>query len=119
LLKNGSLRMLASQQTSFLVHNFDPTRGKQRASKALAGFKLRSRNAAKHGYQIVSEVVMIDYAGDFSALAERTNKGWLNSTNYRIAILHPDRRVMGVETRLPADGRCFVVGILLNGRGRR
>jgi uncharacterized protein YkwD len=54
-----------------------------------------------------------------SAVAERTIKGWLNSTNHRRAILHPDRRVMGVETRLPADGRYFVVGILSNGRGRQ
>lgn len=116
---DGSLRMLASQHASFLVHNVDPTRGKPRSSTAHAGFKLRSRNAAKQGYQVVSEVVMIGYAGDLSAVAERTIKGWLNSTNHRRAILHPDRRVMGVETRLPADGRYFVVGILSNWRGRR
>ena len=61
---------------------------------------------------------MIGYAGDFSAAAARTIKGWLNSPSHRGAILHPDRRVMGAETNLPVDGRYFVVGLLSNGRRR-
>ena len=115
---DGQLSSLAGQHASFLERNVDPTRGKPRASSAHAGFKQRSRNAEKLGYQVVSEVVMIGYAGDLSAVATRTIKGWLNSKSHRGAILNPDRRVMGVETRLPADGRYYVVGILSNGRGR-
>lgn len=110
LVPDGQLGLLAGQHASYLARNVDPTRGRPRPSAAHAGFKQRSRRAEKQGYRVVSEVVMIGYAGDLSAVAGRTIKGWLSSASHRAAILHPDRRVMGVETRLPADGRYFVVG---------
>lgn len=113
-----TLSWVAGEHASGLVRSVDPTRGRPSHSAAHAGFRQRSKKAEAQGYRVVSEVVMIGYAGDLSAVAARTIRGWLQSSSHRGAILHPDRRVMGVETRLPADGRYFVVGILSNGRGR-
>lgn len=118
LRPDAGLKALAGTHTSYLRSTVDPRRGKPTNAMAHANFGSRAKKGEAAGYRVVSEVVMIGYAGDLSAVAQRTVKGWLSSPGHRAAILNPDRRVMGVETSLPADQRYFVVGILSNGRGR-
>ena len=112
------LQQLASPHGGFLVRHVYPNRGRPSREVAHAHFKKRSAQARRQNYRVLSEVVMVGYAGDLSAVPERTIKGWLTSPSHRRAILNKDRKVMGVETRLPGDGRYFVVGLLSNGRGR-
>ena len=110
------LKTLAADHSSFLVRNVYPQNQKPTREVAHANFKSRAERAEKKKYQVLSEVVMIGYAGDLSAVPERTLQGWLNSPNHRRAILNPRRRVMGIETRLPSDQRYFVVGLLSDGQ---
>lgn len=118
LATDRRLAELAEAHVGFLVRSVDPTRGKPSARTAHHGFKPRAARAESAGYRILSEVVMIGYAGDLQAVAERTLQGWLTSPSHREAILHPDRRVIGVTTRVLPDHRYFVVGLLSDGRGR-
>lgn len=112
----GGLRQMAAGHAGFLERNVSPLSGRPSKSMAHYGFQERAKMARERNYLVLSEVVMIGYAGDLSAVAERTIQGWLSSPSHRKAILNPDRRIMGIETRLPADGRYFVVGLLSNGK---
>jgi uncharacterized protein YkwD len=114
---DAGLRRLAAGHGNYLVRNVHPAKRKPTKEMAHANFQERAAQATKEKYRVLSEVVMVGYAGDLSAVAERTIEGWLNSPSHRRAILHPDRKIMGVATRLPADGRYFVVGLLSNERG--
>ena len=116
LVPDAGLRELAGQHASYLTRAVDPTRGKPTSAMAHANFRSRAKKGEAAGYRVVSEVVMIGSEGDLSAVARRTVTGWLSSPSHRAAMLHKDRRVMGVGTRLPVDRRYFVVGILSNGR---
>ena len=114
---DAGLRRLAAGHGEYLVRNVHPAKRKPTKEMAHANFQERAAQATKEKYQVLSEVVMVGYAGDLSAVAERTILGWLNSPSHRRAILNGDRKIMGVVTRLPADGRYFVVGLLSNERG--
>ncbi len=118
VVPDAGLRRLAIGHGNFLMRNVHPSKRKPTREMAHANFKQRASQATKEKYQVLSEVVMVGYAGDLSAVPQRTITGWLNSPAHRKAILNKDRKIMGVETRLPADGRYFVVGLLSNGRGR-
>jgi len=110
------LREIAGEHGDFLAANVFPQRKKPTRGAAHAGFQERAKRAREERYYVLSEVVMVGYAGDLNAVAERTIAGWLRSPDHREAILNKDRGIMGIETRLPADGRYFVVGLLSNGK---
>lgn len=116
LVGDEGLRRIAESHAEFLLREVHPAKRRPTREIAHAQFEKRSQRAIKEGYQVLSEVVMIGYAGDLSAVPQRTIRGWLNSPAHRRAILQGDRKVMGIETRLPADGRYFVVGLLSNGK---
>lgn len=112
------LRRMAEQHVLDLAASVDPTRGKPSSAMAHKGFKERSDVALAQGYRVISEVVMIGYAGNLNAVAERTLRGWVRSSSHRAAILQGDRRIIGVSTRILKDGRYFVTGLMSNGRVR-
>ncbi len=116
VVPDEGLRTLAQGHSGFLVGNVYPQQGKPTRSAAHGGFQDRAKKAREAKYVVLSEVVMIGYRGNLSAVAERTIQGWLNSPGHRRAILNKDRHIMGIETRLPGDGRYFVVGLLSNGK---
>ena len=113
---DGGLKKIAGEHASFLAKNVYPQNKKPTREMAHANFKERGVKAKRKKYHSLSEVVMIGYAGDLDAVAERTITGWMNSPGHRKSILDPSRRVMGVETRLPSDQRYFVVGLLSDGQ---
>jgi len=115
---DDGLRLMAEDHAIDLAATVDPTRGKPSRQTAHRGFDRRAREATRKGYLVLAEVVMIGYAGDLNAVARRTVRGWLGSWSHRTAILDGDRRIMGISTRIMADGRYFVVGLLSNGRSR-
>ncbi len=116
VVADTGLQKIAVGHGGYLARNVYPSKRKPTGAVAHANFQGRARRARKEKYQVLSEVVMIGYAGDLSAVPQRTIKGWLNSPDHREAILNKDRKVMGIETRLPEDGRYFVVGLLSNGQ---
>ena len=115
---DAGLQELAARHARVLASSIDPTRGKPSHREAHQGFDARSRRARALGYLVLAEVVMIGYAGDLNAVPERSLRGWLGSPGHRSAILHKDRRLMGVASRILPDGRYFVVGLLSNRRIR-
>jgi uncharacterized protein YkwD len=118
LRADKGLRSMADEHAGVLVKRVDPTRGRPSFQAAHQGFNNRAKQAREQGYLVLSEVIMIGYAGDFQAVPERTLKGWLGSSEHRSAILHEDRRLMGIASRVLPDQRYFVVGLLSNGRFR-
>jgi uncharacterized protein YkwD len=119
LTRNPGLAQMASQHAARLAGSVDPTIRKPTRAMAHQGFKDRAARARSEGYLVLSEVVMVGYAGNLAAVADRSVKGWLSSSLHRAAILHPDRRLIGVASRILEDGRYFTVGLLSNGRLNR
>jgi len=107
---------MANDHAGQLARSVDPTTGKPSQRIAHQGFKERAALARSLGYLVLSEVVMVGYSGDLGEVAGRSVRGWLASANHRPAILHPDRRLIGVATRILTDGRYFTVGLLSNAR---
>lgn len=116
LVFDAGLTRMADEHARRLARSVDPTTGKPSQRVAHQGFKERAALARSLGYLVLSEVVMVGYAGNLQAVAERSVRGWLSSASHRPAILHPDRRLIGVATRILADGRYFTVGLLSNAR---